>query len=140
MRLSKRFQLNQEQRNHAKRTGGNRFGATVVEFAIVTPLLLLFVLGLIEWGRFEMVRQVTSTAAFNAARRGTLPGGTAAESEQLAHDILEMYFVRGATAVATITPDDANVEISVPMSENSFVLTRFFGDSTLHRSFRLQAD
>ena len=71
----------------------NRTGATAVEFAIVTPILFLFVLGLIEWGRFEMVRQVTSSAAFNAAREGTLLGSSVADAERVANDIFDLYFV-----------------------------------------------
>ncbi len=115
-----------------------RSGATVVEFAIVGPIVFLFFLGLMEWGRFEMVRQVMSTAAFNSARVGTLPGSTSAEAQDRAIEILEQYFVAGGQAVAFITPDESTMTITVPMSQNSFVLSRFFGNVTLERSFNLK--
>ena len=59
-----------------------RFGATSTEMAIVIPVILLFVFGLIEWGRFEMMRQASSTAAFYAARTGSIPGSISETAEQ----------------------------------------------------------
>lgn len=121
------------------RRNKRRSGATMVEFAIVTPILFTFVLGLMEWGRFEMVRQVTATAAFNASRHGTLPGAKSEDVEGVASDILEMYFVSGATVTSDLTTEYSDVEVSVPLRENSFVLTRIFGDSVVSRRFYLES-
>ena len=123
--------------NRRKRRSNNRRGATAVEFAIIAPMILLFALALLEWGRFEMVRQVTSTAAFNAAREGTLLGASAADAERVANDIFDLYFVYDAMVDVTLTADHAQVNVSVPMNENSFGLVQFFGDVTLERSMRL---
>lgn len=115
----------------------DRRGATTVELAFVVPLILLFVFALIEWGRFEMVRQVTSTAAFNAARRGTIPGTSSDDVIQTADDILELYFVSDATTTTDITSERATITVEVPMATNGFVLNRFFGDVTISRDFTL---
>ena len=48
------------------RPTGRRRGAAVVEMAVVTPILLLFIFGMIEFGRFIMVGQL----AVNATREG----------------------------------------------------------------------
>lgn len=118
----------------------NRRGATTVEFSLVIPIIFTLVFGLVEWGRFEMVRQVTSTAAFNGARMGTLPGATSTDVENRVDEILGIYFVTGATTTATLTETDANVIVSVPMNQNGLALLRFFGDMTLQREFTLRSD
>jgi Flp pilus assembly protein TadG len=45
-----------------------RPAAAVIEFAAVLPVLLLFVLGIIEFGRMLMVAQVTTSASREGAR------------------------------------------------------------------------
>jgi hypothetical protein len=50
----------------------NDRGATAVEFAIILPLLLLFVFGIIEWGLYMYNRQVITNAAREGARYGVL--------------------------------------------------------------------
>ncbi len=50
----------------------NDKGATAVEFAIILPVLLLFVFGIIEWGLYMYNRQVITNAAREGARYGVL--------------------------------------------------------------------
>ena len=83
----------------------NRRGTTAVEFSLVLPLLLTIVFGLLEWGRFEMCRQASSTAAFNAARLGAIPGSSSADAEARAAAILDNYFINGASVTANLTSD-----------------------------------
>jgi hypothetical protein len=51
---------------------GNDKGATALEFAIVLPVLLLVVFGIIEWGLYMYNRQVITNAAREGARYGVL--------------------------------------------------------------------
>ena len=118
----------------------NRRGATTVEFTLVLPMIFLFVLGLFEWGRFEMVRQVMSTATFNGARVGSLPGMTSTDVENRVNEILNVYRVTGGTTTTTINAESSTVNLQVPVGPNSFLLKSLFGDMTLEREFTLDLD
>jgi hypothetical protein len=52
-----------------------------VEFAVVAPVLLLFVFGIIEFGRAIMVQQMLTNASREGARLAVLDGTTTAEIE-----------------------------------------------------------
>ncbi|MEL7496464.1 MAG: TadE/TadG family type IV pilus assembly protein [Planctomycetota bacterium] len=118
----------------------NRRGATAVEFALVAPIVFLVVLGLVEWARFEMVRQVTSTATFNGARAGALMGATDVDVETKVNNILDVYFVNNATTTTTFSDSKVTVNVKVPVGPNSFLLTRFFGQATLEREFEIMLE
>ncbi|HUP01701.1 MAG TPA: TadE/TadG family type IV pilus assembly protein [Gemmatimonadota bacterium] len=51
-------------------------GQSLVEFAIVVPVLLGIVIGIAEFGRAWNVRQVLTNAAREGARQAVLPGAT----------------------------------------------------------------
>jgi Flp pilus assembly protein TadG len=60
---------------HAK----TRSGVAAVEFALVVPIFLLLVFGIIEFGRALMVQQVLVNASREGARQAVLDGATSAE-------------------------------------------------------------
>lgn len=59
--------------------GAARRGAALIEMAVVAPLLVLLLMGIIEFGWLFYCKQVMVTAARVAARVATLPGTTEAE-------------------------------------------------------------
>jgi len=65
-------------RTRSPRARGRRVrrGAAVVEMAIVSPLLLMLMLGMIEFGYVFMVAQSLTNATREACRTATLPGAT----------------------------------------------------------------
>lgn len=65
-----------------------RRGTTVVETALVLPVFLLFVLGLIELGHAVMVKNVLRSACRQAARIGSTEGHSTAEVRQKVIDVL----------------------------------------------------
>jgi Flp pilus assembly protein TadG len=71
-----------------------------VEFAIVAPLLFLFVFGLIEYGRMVMVQQVITNASREAARRAVLDGATYAE----VNTYVSGYLTSAAIPAAAVKP------------------------------------
>jgi hypothetical protein len=68
---------------HRNRT---RRGTTVVETALVLPVFLLFVLGLVELGHAQMVKNVLRSACRQAARIGSTEGNSTAEVEERVRD------------------------------------------------------
>lgn len=71
---------------HAAR---QRRGATPVEFAIVAPLVLLFVFGFIEFGRYVMVQQSLTNGAREGCRKAVLATTT---SEHVADAAVRGYW------------------------------------------------
>lgn len=54
-------------------------GAELIEFALVLPLLLLVVLGIVDFGFLFQRMEVVTNAAREGARIGVLPGYTSAD-------------------------------------------------------------
>lgn len=59
-----------------------RRAGAVVEMAVVTPLLLTVIFGIIEYGWVFTIRQGLATAAREGARTASLPGATEDEIEE----------------------------------------------------------
>jgi Flp pilus assembly protein TadG len=62
-----------------KRLRKSEHGAELIEMAIVTPLLLLLVLGIVDFGFLFQRYVVLTNAAAEGARVASLPGYTAAD-------------------------------------------------------------
>src|SRR3954470_19522556 len=73
-----------------------RRGAAVVEFAVVSPLLVLLLLGMIECGRMIMVQQTITTAAREGARTAIVEGTSVATAKTTVESFLTGAGVRGA--------------------------------------------
>jgi Flp pilus assembly protein TadG len=81
-----------------------RRGAAVVEFAIVAPVFLLFVFGIIEYGRMVMVQQVLTNATREGARIAVLEGSTEDEVRTAVVDYCTASRVAVAAADVDVTP------------------------------------
>ncbi len=109
-----------------------RRGATVVEFALVTPVFVLFVLGIIEIGRGLMVVSLLNNAARAGCRVGILDGAsdsdinsavtTALQGQNIPGTTVTVQ-VNGATADASTAAsgDRISVTVSVPMTNITWV-------------------
>lgn len=66
------------QRSQHQTTGirGRRRGVTIVETALITPVFVLFLASLMEFGHFYLVRHLTNAAARKAASYGCAEGVT----------------------------------------------------------------
>ena len=77
-------------------------GAELIEMAIVTPLLLLLVMGIVDFGFLFQRYVVLTNAAVEGARVATMPGYTDADAEARVQAYATAGGVPGAvTAVAT---------------------------------------
>ena len=84
------------QRLHSIRS---RRGTTVVETAVVLPIFLMFVLGIIELGHAQLVKNVLRSACREAARIGSTEGHTTAEITQRVKDVIGTACDAGAVQV-----------------------------------------
>jgi len=73
-----------------------RAGAVVTEFAICAPLLFFFFFASLEFSRVNMIRQSVENAVYEGARRGIVPGATAANCQASAQAVLNSISATGA--------------------------------------------
>ena len=86
-------------------------GATAVEFAIILPLLLLMIFGIIEFGLFLFNRHVITNAVREAARAGIvvrIPRLSNDDIETIAINYCEQYLV-------TFGADTDTLNIPLPL-------------------------
>ncbi len=122
-----------------------RTAAVVVEFAICAPILFLFFFASLEFSRVNMIRQSVENAAYEGARRGIVPGATAANCSESAQAVLSAISATGATITVTpsvITEDttEITVSIGVPVNSNSWVIPVFFADKTISGAMTLRRE
>ena len=122
----------------------HRWAAVAVEMAIVTPLLLTLLFGMIEYGWLFTVRQAMVTASREAARTAALPGSTDADITSRVANYMEPL---GLTTyqVSTTHSEPGNpvetVQISIPRADVS-LLGGYFGHNSgsLHASCSMRKE
>ncbi len=72
-------------------------GAAVIEFALVLPVFILLIFGMIEFGRAVMVQQILVNASREGARQAVLDGSTVAEVANRVNTYLAAAVINGAT-------------------------------------------
>ena len=137
-------------RKHTKHRNQSRSGAAAVEFAIVAPIFLLLVFGIIEFGRVMMVQQVLVNASREGARRAVLESATSAAVVDSVSSYLEAASVDVPESGISVSPDPAGVSnnrsitvgITVPFARVSWMPPFIYnGDleaSTTMRSEKLE--
>jgi Flp pilus assembly protein TadG len=135
MRIRTDTQKSAAGRRHLTR----RKGAAVVEFAVVSPVLILLLLGMIECGRMIMVQQSLTTAVREGARIAVSEGNNAAAAIDAVQSFLAGAGVKGAKVA--VAPKNIGsmahgqpitVSASVPFREVSWLPNPFFfADKTL---------
>lgn len=105
-------------------------GATVVEFAIVVPVVMLLVFGSIEIGRLNMIRNTAKNATYRAARAAMIPGATAQESVDIAQKTMRGIGVNDVDvtvipAQLTNETQEVTVVVSVSVSQQCWLVPQF---------------
>ena len=120
-------------------------GATTVEFAITLPVLLLLVIGMIEFVRMSNVRHAADNAAYEAARHVIVPGASSQEALQKAQDLLARAGVN--VSDITISPgtindstDQIHVNVSIPLRDNSWLPPALTKDYVITRNCTLMTE
>lgn len=98
--------------NKWRKTGGREFGQGVLEFALTLPITLLFILGIVEFGRMMITYTAISSASREAARYGAAVGddgdGTIAKFEDC--DGIREAAQRVTDAFLVITNSDITIQ------------------------------
>ena len=111
-----------------KTRAAGRRGAAAVEFAVVLPVFITLVFGMIEYGRMVMVQQVITNAAREGCRKAIMDGATSQEVQAVVNNYLESAGITSATI--TITPSEPSeagagepvtVSVSVPYDQVSWL-------------------
>lgn len=106
-----------------------RKGAAAVEFAIIAPIFILLIFGIIEFGRVMMVQQILVNASREGARRAVLEDATAESVRQTVVEYLTRSSINVPPDNVSVSPDPGNainnqeisVRISVPFADVSLV-------------------
>jgi Flp pilus assembly protein TadG len=112
--------------------GTLRRGVAATEFAIVAPLFLLLVIGILELGRAMMVQQVLINASRVGARRAITLGATAAEVQSAVADYAASVAVPSVAVVVSPDPaaakagDVISITTSVPYNDVSWLAAPWF--------------
>ena len=119
--------LDRENRSHRRK----RWGAAAVEFAVVAPIFLLLVFGIIEFGRAIMVQQMLTNASREGARLAVLDGSTTAQIETTVENYLAT--IQGETIAVNPNPpgnagfgDPVSVTVSVGFDQVSWLPSPMF--------------
>jgi len=120
----------------------NRRATAAVEFAVVAPVFLLLVFGMIEYGRMVMVYQVLTNASREGARVAVLDGATNASVTSTVNTYLSNGTITGADVQVIPNPpsnaqygDPVTVTVSVPFSQVSWLPSpMYLGGKTLTSS------
>lgn len=128
-----------------RRTPRRRRGAALVEFAIVLPLILIFLIALIEIGRGLMTTSLLTEAARAGCRAGVLPAATNSQvnaavtgkTKNLGFTAPTVkIFVKGKEGDVTTatTGDEVRVQVTVAYSQVSWLpFTRWMGGNLMGR-------
>lgn len=105
----------------------------------------MFFFASLEFSRVNMIRQSVENAVYEGARRGIVPGATAANCRASAQSVLNTVLARNATinvspAVITKDTSEVTVDISVPVNSNSWVIPTFFANRTISGSMTLKRE
>ena len=115
-----------------------RRGSLTVEFAITVPILFLMVFAAIEFCGMNVMRHSVDNAAYEAARRGIVPGATATDVRNVANDIMATVGARNVqvvvdpSTIGSATPE-ITVTVTVPVANNGWIAPIFFSSADVLR-------
>jgi Flp pilus assembly protein TadG len=100
-----------------RKSWGNIKGQSLVEFALVVPLLLLLVIGIAEFGRAWMTKNILTGAAREAVRVMAVQTGNVTTATARADNILNSAGITTAT-VSVIDAPSSFEAVSVTVTYN----------------------
>ena len=97
-------------------------GLATLEVALITPVLLLVVLGLVQFALWYHAEQVVTAAAQEAAAQASLLTGSPTAAQQRAQVLLDgLSSIARGTQVAVGPPDTGSISVSVTARLNGIL-------------------
>lgn len=93
-------------------------GSATAELAVVGPVLMMLILGALQFGLWYHARHVVQTAAVEGARRAAAEGASLAEAKAHAMSVLRAGLgeaARGPAARASLEQEDVRVRVEANM-------------------------
>ena len=122
-------------RNRARsKTESRRRGAAMVEFALVAPVFLILITGIIELGRAVVVQQLLTNASREGARIGGYNSTTSTSTVTTAvNSYLTNVGISGAATTVSPNPpslasggQSVTVTVSIPFTKVSYLPSPFY--------------
>ena len=108
-------------------------GAAAVELAVVLPLLLTIVFGIIEFGWIFMVRETLTNSSREGCRVAVLQGSTQQDiTDRVAASMAGAGLTGYSVDITSSTPGNPTetVTVKIPYADVSLLAGYFFGGST----------
>ena len=125
-----------------------RTGASAVEFALVAPIFILLVFGIIEFGRGMMVQQMITNASREGAREAALPDSTVASVTEKVVSFLADSSINVSSSDVTVSPDpeavldneQITVTVEIPFNQVSWINGSYLDGLTLNASTKMRSE
>lgn len=91
----------------------NNSGQALVEFAIILPLLFVLVFGIIEFGRYLYLKNSTTQAAREGARKAAVTSGWITSNNSTNIAAVKQYVITGS--VISITTNNITITPTPPV-------------------------
>lgn len=123
----------------------SRRGAHIVEMALVLPILIMIVFGIIEFARANQIRQTVKQAAYEGARVGITADATVAAVQAQANSVLTSVGITGGTVTVSpnpITTSTAFVTVTVSASAtaNGWFMKYFTAGQAITAAVTLESE
>lgn len=132
--------------NHQRRRNSDsqtkRCGAALVEFALILPIILVFLFALLEFSRVLMLKHTADTAAYEGARSAIVAGASAQSARVSAESLLQSARIRSwnikvSPSLIDERTGSVTVHVEIPVVENSWISPFFFQDHLVSSSVSL---
>ncbi|MEZ6108624.1 MAG: pilus assembly protein [Pirellulaceae bacterium] len=111
-----------------------------MEFAIVAPVVLSLIVGMVEYINVEFIRQGIAEAAYEGARQGIVQGATAAEVENATSRKMRMMGLGTFDINVQLTATSVDVLVDVPLRGNTFGLAQFITEPSVKARYKLDRE
>jgi Flp pilus assembly protein TadG len=117
-------------------------GAAVVEFALILPVLVLFVFGIVEFGRAYSARIQLTAAVREGARAGALGGDVAAATRAGAPGLTatDISVIYNATPGSTCTPVGSSTTVTTATTVVGSTTTTTIPTATVTATYPFKYD